>query len=57
MNNFVLVHNGDKYYLHPFECGEPLNISDGLDVLPTPGHTMDSVSVVVKTSGKLLLKT
>jgi glyoxylase-like metal-dependent hydrolase (beta-lactamase superfamily II) len=55
MNNFVLVHNRDKYYLHPFECGERFNISDGLYVLPTPGHTMDSVSLVVKTSGKLLL--
>ena len=36
------VHYKDEYFLHPFECGEDLEI-DGEDlvVMPTPGHTND----------------
>lgn len=45
------VHTRDKFYLHPFECGENLKIDgENLYVMPSPGHTMDSVSLVVKTS-------
>ncbi|XP_023335549.1 metallo-beta-lactamase domain-containing protein 1 [Eurytemora carolleeae] len=44
------VHKKDEYFIHPFECGEPLEL-DGEDlvVIPTPGHTNDSVSLKVLT--------
>lgn len=39
----------DKFYLHPFDNGTEYEIDSNLvRVLPTPGHTLDSVSVEVK---------
>jgi len=29
--------------------GLPFNIDEGITVIPTPGHTADDVSVVIKT--------
>eukprot|EP00092_Neocalanus_flemingeri_P004853 GFUD01005222.1.p1 GENE.GFUD01005222.1~~GFUD01005222.1.p1 ORF type:complete len:201 (-),score=75.77 GFUD01005222.1:54-656(-) len=44
------VYSKDKYIDHPFHEGEVFRI-DGEDlvVMPTPGHTLDSVSVRVNT--------
>ncbi|XP_046655737.1 metallo-beta-lactamase domain-containing protein 1-like isoform X2 [Daphnia pulicaria] len=39
----------DKYFLHPFDKGLPFEIDEGITVIPTPGHTADDVSVVIKT--------
>lgn len=41
------ISKGDVYYIHPFESGEPYKIDDDILVLPTPGHTLSDVSVVV----------
>lgn len=30
-------------------AGTPFKIADGIEVIPTPGHTADDVSVFVKT--------
>ena len=44
------VHHRDTYYIHPFETGENFIIDgDDVVVMPTPGHTNDSVSVKVNT--------
>nr|CAD7195144.1 unnamed protein product [Timema douglasi]CAD7396707.1 unnamed protein product [Timema poppensis] len=40
----------DQYFIHPFETSEPYIIDDGVVVIPTPGHTLDHVSVLVRTS-------
>jgi glyoxylase-like metal-dependent hydrolase (beta-lactamase superfamily II) len=46
------VHRADEYYIHPFESGEPLQLDgESLEVIPTPGHTKDSVSLKVATPG------
>ena len=41
---------GDRYEIHDFDAGEPYNL-DGekgrLRVVATPGHTLDSVSLIV----------
>uniref|UniRef100_A0A1B6D001 Metallo-beta-lactamase domain-containing protein 1 n=1 Tax=Clastoptera arizonana TaxID=38151 RepID=A0A1B6D001_9HEMI len=39
----------DNYFIHPFEKGEPYKIEDDIEVIPTPGHTLSHVSVIVKT--------
>lgn len=38
----------DTYTLHPFDKGVSYEISEGIEVVPTPGHTLSDVSVVVK---------
>ncbi|XP_065576249.1 uncharacterized protein LOC136037415 isoform X3 [Artemia franciscana] len=45
------VSKKDTYWFHPFDSGKPYEI-DGqrLYVLPSPGHTADDVSLVVKTN-------
>jgi glyoxylase-like metal-dependent hydrolase (beta-lactamase superfamily II) len=40
----------DKFFLHPFDNGTEYSIDDHVIVVPTPGHTLDSVSVRVKAS-------
>lgn len=41
---------GDCYEIHDFDSDGPYNLDDEgtLSVIPTPGHTMDSVSLIVK---------
>lgn len=47
---FTIFHK-DKFYLHPFETETPYSIDgDKVEVLPTPGHTLDSVTVKVRTA-------
>lgn len=43
------VSQGDEFFIHPFETGEPYKIDECLEVIPTPGHTSADVSVIVKT--------
>jgi glyoxylase-like metal-dependent hydrolase (beta-lactamase superfamily II) len=40
---------GDLYTEHPFASGEPYRIDDAVEVIATPGHTSQDVSVVVRT--------
>ncbi len=44
------VSFGDRYELHPFDRGVPYKIAEGVEVIATPGHTADDVSVVVRTA-------
>jgi glyoxylase-like metal-dependent hydrolase (beta-lactamase superfamily II) len=43
------ICDGDLYTLHPFAEGQAYKIDDEVDVIPTPGHTEQDVSVVVRT--------
>ena len=48
------ISKNDNFYLHPFEEGISYFIGDDVDdnrieITPTPGHTMDSISVIVNT--------
>jgi glyoxylase-like metal-dependent hydrolase (beta-lactamase superfamily II) len=43
------ISNGDLYTSHPFARGERYVIDEHLEVVPTPGHTSQDVSVVVRT--------
>jgi glyoxylase-like metal-dependent hydrolase (beta-lactamase superfamily II) len=43
------VSRGDLYMEHPFASGEPYRIDDSVEVIATPGHTSQDVSVVVRT--------
>ncbi|XP_014356147.2 metallo-beta-lactamase domain-containing protein 1 isoform X1 [Papilio machaon] len=40
----------DKYYIFPFDKGEEYVISDTVKVIPTPGHTLSDVTVLVKSN-------
>ena len=44
------VCDGDLYRQHEFARGEPYVIDDGVEVIATPGHTREDVSVVVRTA-------
>jgi glyoxylase-like metal-dependent hydrolase (beta-lactamase superfamily II) len=44
------VSSGDLYTSHPFARGEPYVIDDDVEVIATPGHTGQDVSVVVRTA-------
>ncbi|KAJ0182634.1 hypothetical protein K1T71_002003 [Dendrolimus kikuchii] len=37
----------DKYFIHPFDKGEEYIINDSVKIIPTPGHTMSDVTVLV----------
>ena len=42
------VSHGDLYTEHPFASGEPYRIDDAVEVIATPGHTGQDVSVAVR---------
>jgi glyoxylase-like metal-dependent hydrolase (beta-lactamase superfamily II) len=44
------ICNGDLYTFHLFAEGRPYRIDDEVDVIATPGHTEQDVSVVVHTA-------
>ena len=45
------IYNQDRYFDHPFADGKEFGIDKhDLYVMPTPGHTLDSVSVLVNTN-------
>ncbi|XP_075970968.1 metallo-beta-lactamase domain-containing protein 1 [Anticarsia gemmatalis] len=39
----------DQYFMHPFDKGEEFGINSSVKVIPTPGHTLSDVTVLVKT--------
>jgi glyoxylase-like metal-dependent hydrolase (beta-lactamase superfamily II) len=43
------VCDGDVYTVHDFAHGEPYRIDLEVEVIATPGHTNDDVSVIVRT--------
>jgi len=47
------INHKDRYFDHPFDRGVPYRIDEGLNVIPTPGHTLSDVSVVVKNAKDL----
>lgn len=42
------IHFKDKFIDHPFNLGTAYEIDENLKIIPTPGHTLSDVSVVVK---------
>lgn len=42
----------DMYFEHDFSSGEEIQIDIGLRVIPTPGHTLQDVSVLVENTNK-----
>lgn len=49
------ISSKDLYFIHPFETGEPFIIDESVKVVPTPGHTLTDVSVLVNTKDKELV--
>lgn len=48
----ILSHDicqGDLYTVHDFAGGQPFKIDDEIDVIPTPGHAGQDISVIVRT--------
>ncbi|XP_047508438.1 metallo-beta-lactamase domain-containing protein 1 [Pieris napi] len=44
----------DKYYIHPFEKGNEFIVNEFVKVVPTPGHTMSDVTVLVKSKDEIV---
>lgn len=44
------VCRGDVYTFHDFRGGRPYIIDESIEVIPTPGHTAEDVSVIVRTA-------
>ncbi|XP_013135134.1 PREDICTED: metallo-beta-lactamase domain-containing protein 1 isoform X2 [Papilio polytes] len=40
----------DKYYIFPFDKGQEYVINESVKVVPTPGHTLSDVTVLVKSN-------
>nr|XP_021200346.2 metallo-beta-lactamase domain-containing protein 1 [Helicoverpa armigera] len=47
----------DEYHMHPFDKGEDFKIDEHVKVIPTPGHTLSDVTVIVtsKPSGTIAI--
>lgn len=43
------VCKGDLYTFHDFAHGQPYKIDDEIEIIPTPGHTKQDISVLVRT--------
>jgi glyoxylase-like metal-dependent hydrolase (beta-lactamase superfamily II) len=43
------VCKGDLYTFHDFAHGQPYRVGEQIEVIPTPGHTTQDISVIVKT--------
>ena len=48
------VSKGDLYTFHDFGSGQPYKIDDSVEVIATPGHTKQDVSVIVRVSGGIV---
>ncbi|XP_045777652.1 metallo-beta-lactamase domain-containing protein 1 isoform X2 [Maniola jurtina] len=42
----------DTYYIHPFEEGKEYSIDENVKIIPTPGHTLTDVTVLVTSVNK-----
>ncbi|XP_071482065.1 metallo-beta-lactamase domain-containing protein 1-like [Diadema antillarum] len=49
------ICHGDHYTSHSFSEGNPYEISSELVLMPTPGHTHNDVSLVVKDGPKVVV--
>lgn len=50
---FIVSHDickGDLYTFHDFKSGASYVIDEAVEVIPTPGHTSQDISVLVKTN-------
>jgi len=47
------VYEEDRYSMHPFDQDKPFIVGPGIEVIPTPGHTLTCVSVVAKDVDRL----
>lgn len=47
------VYEEDRYSMHPFDRGEAFRICQGIEVIPTPGHTLTCVSVIARNVDKM----
>ncbi|CAL8094003.1 unnamed protein product [Orchesella dallaii] len=43
------ISNNDQYYAHPFEHDEEYKLDEWMTIVPTPGHTSEDITLVVKT--------
>lgn len=43
------ISKQDYYSFHNFSSGQPYIIDEDLKIIPTPGHTSEDISVIVKT--------
>lgn len=43
------ISRKDIYYMHDFKSGHEYDIDDFIHVVPTPGHTLQDISVLVRT--------
>lgn len=46
------ISRKDIYYMHDFKSGHEYEIDDYVKIVPTPGHTLQDVSVIVKTRNR-----
>jgi glyoxylase-like metal-dependent hydrolase (beta-lactamase superfamily II) len=44
------ICRGDLYTIHSFGSGKPFPLAEGIEVVPTPGHTGEDVSLIVQTA-------
>lgn len=44
------AYRDDEYTFHPFSGNVPYELTDNVRVIPTPGHTLSCVSVVVQNA-------
>ncbi len=44
------ISQGDLYTVHDFAGGQPFKLDDEVEVVPTPGHTGQDISVIIRTS-------
>ncbi|XP_039275308.1 metallo-beta-lactamase domain-containing protein 1 [Nilaparvata lugens] len=43
----------DEFYSGPLDEGKEMLLDDGVKIIPTPGHTLSDVSVIVKSDDKV----
>lgn len=46
------IYQDDRYRDHPFKDGVPYQISTNVQIIPTPGHTLTCISLMVKNCAK-----
>jgi len=51
------ICKGDLYTFHDFASGAPYMIDNCIEVIATPGHTMQDVSVIVRTDNSVVAVT
>lgn len=44
------IYQNDCYEAHPYKDDVPLKLCENVEIRPTPGHTLDSISVVINNA-------